>query len=71
MTIVNTKIENAFNGMFRFFPAVKGSPARTASLLVISHAVYDIVRNECIYWGDIDSCQELEFTSDRFLAISL
>lgn len=46
-------------------------PAKTVTKLVISHCVYDIVRNVCIYWGDYVSCAELEFTSDRYFMTSL
>ena len=46
-------------------------PERTLRNLVIDTAVYDIVRNICIYWGDLESCLELEFQSDRFIALPL
>jgi hypothetical protein len=39
--------------------------------LVISHAIYHLGRNECIYWGDAQSCSELEFGDNNHLMLSL
>lgn len=39
--------------------------------LVISHSVYHLGRNECIYWGDSQSCSELEFEDNNHLMLSL
>jgi hypothetical protein len=45
--------------------------AKSASAIVITMAVYNFMRNECIYYGDEQSCRELEFTNDSLIAIPL
>jgi hypothetical protein len=45
--------------------------AKSASVITITMAVYNFVRNECIYYGDELSCRELEFTNDSLIAIPL
>lgn len=46
-------------------------PERSLRSLVIDTAVYDIVQNICIYWGDLESCLSLEWESDRYIALPL
>lgn len=45
--------------------------ASSASVITITMAVYNFMRNECIYYGDEQSCRELEFTNDCLIAIPL
>ena len=46
-------------------------PQKTVAWLVIDTAVYDIIKNVCVYWGDLESCLALEWESDRFIALPL
>jgi hypothetical protein len=45
--------------------------ARSAGIITITMAVYNFVKNECIYYGDMQSCLDLEFSSSDLIAIPL
>ena len=46
-------------------------PALTAGAYVITHAVLDIARNCYLYYGDYESCSELEFCNNNYFVVSL
>lgn len=44
---------------------------KSASVLKLTNCVYDIGRNIPFYFGDEESCLDLEFTSDNYLSVEL
>lgn len=43
----------------------------SAKIIEFTNYVFDIANNCIFYYGDLKSCQELEFTNDRYLALDI
>lgn len=46
-------------------------PQKTAANFVMTNAVYNIALNTCVYYGDYESCAEMEFKSNDYLMVDI